>query len=267
MWQELRKHLKLYLFLLKLNAARQLEYRTNLLLGLLVESGYLVVKLIYAYVVHDTGVHIAGFAPQTLYLFIGTFILMTAFFVSMLQFNIMAFDRLITEGDFDLMLTKPVSTQFLATLRYAETWMVLPNVLVGAGLIAYGWSASGIALSLGNLGLYLLYMVMGVITMYGIFTLPMLLAFKFKHISSFHALVWGLWDFNNLPHRIFPSSLQMLGTFLLPIFLITNYSPLAILSQLTTTEMVWGIIAPILIFTANLFGWKLVAKHYESAGG
>ncbi|KZN37203.1 hypothetical protein N480_15535 [Pseudoalteromonas luteoviolacea S2607] len=267
MWQQCWKHFKIYALLIKLNAMRQLEYRVNIILGLLVEIGYLGIKLLYAYIIHDTGVHISGFAPQSLYLFIGTFILMTVFFVAMLQFNIMAFDRQIIEGEFDLILTKPVSAQFLATLKYVETWMVIPNVIVGLGLVGYGWYASGIAFDVLHVGLYLLYAVLGVLTMYCVFTLPLLLAFKLHNISAFHSLVWALWDFNNLPHRIFPSPIQIIGTVFFPIFLITNFSPLAIMGQLSLGEMVWGALAPILLFLLTCWGWQRAISTYESGGG
>ncbi|MCF2859908.1 ABC-2 family transporter protein [Pseudoalteromonas sp. SMS1] len=267
MWRQFIKHLKIYGLLIKLNAIRQLEYRVNIVLGLLVEIGYLGIKLLYAYIIHDTGVHISGFAPQSLYLFIGTFILMTVFFVAMLQFNIMAFDRQIIEGEFDLILTKPVSAQFLATLKYVETWMVIPNIIVGVSLVSYGWHASDIAFDIVHVGLYVLYALLGIVTMYCIFTLPLLLAFKLHHISAFHSLVWALWDFNNLPHRIFPSPIQIIGTVFLPIFLITNFSPLAVMGQLSIGEMIWGGIAPILLFFLTCWGWKKAIHSYESGGG
>ncbi|KZN43499.1 ABC transporter permease [Pseudoalteromonas luteoviolacea] len=267
MWRQFIKHLKIYGLLIKLNAIRQLEYRVNIALGLLVELGYLGIKLLYAYIIHDTGVHISGFAPQSLFLFIGTFILMTVFFVAMLQFNIMAFDRQIIEGEFDLILTKPVSAQFLATLKYVETWMVIPNIVVGLGLVGYGWYESGIAFNIANIGLYLAYGVLGIVTMYCVFTLPLLLTFKLHNISALHSLIWAVWDFNNLPHRIFPSPIQIIGTVFLPIFLITNFSPLAVMGELSNVEMVWGGIAPILLFMMTCWGWKRAIRAYESGGG
>ncbi|UXI00489.1 ABC transporter permease [Photobacterium sp. TY1-4] len=265
MGRELIKHLNIYLFLLKVNAMRQLEYRVNIALNVMVELGYLGVKLLYAYIVHDTGVHIAGLPPSSIYLFIGTYMLMTVFFVSMLQFNIIGFDQQIRNGDFDVLLTKPVSSQFMATLRHVDTWITLPNVIAGLGLIVYGWQASAIALSAVNLFGFIGYLLLGVVTMYAIFVLPLMLAFKFKNISALQAFYWAMWDFNNLPHRIHLRPVQLAGTAVIPIFLVTNWSPLFVLDRLSGGELAWGIAAPVLLLALTRLCWRRAIRHYESA--
>ncbi|WP_340677487.1 ABC-2 family transporter protein [Paraglaciecola sp.] len=267
MFREIYKHIKIYCFLIKINAIKQLEYRLNLFLSLLVELGYMAVKLIYAYIVHDTGVHIAGLSPDSIYLFIGTFMLMTVFFVSMLQFNILMFDKLLRNGDFDLLLTKPVSTQFLSTLGQVETWISVPNILAGLSLLIYGWSQSGVDVSIINIGGYIVFFIAGMITMYCLFTLPLMLAFRFKNIEALHSLLWALWDFNNLPHKVFGAKIRLIGVAIIPIFLITNYSPLLILNKLSTSEQIWGLIAPILLLLLTRFCWSRSIRLYESANG
>lgn len=262
---DLRKHFRIYCLLIKINAMRQLEYRFNIFLSVLVELGYMAVKLIYTYIIHDTGVHIAGMPPDTIYIFIGTFMLMTVFFVSMLQFNIIAFDKQIINGDFDLLLTKPVSSQFLATLRYVETWISVPNIVAGLGLIIYGWSRSGIDANLLNVGGFIVYLLAGVVTMYCIFTLPLMLAFKYKNIDAIHSLLWAMWDFNNLPYKIYGPSLRLFGVAIIPLFLITNYSPLMALGKLSAIEMIWGLLAPVLLLIITRICWIRSVKYYESA--
>lgn len=265
MWCELVKHARIYGFLLKINAMRQLEYRLNIALNIMVEMGYLGVKLIYAYIIHDTGVHIAGLSPDSIYLFIGTYMLMTVFFVSMLQFNIVVFDQQIRDGDFDLILTKPVSSQFMATLKHVDTWISIPNIIVGLGLIGYGWHASEVAFSITNIVGFTSFIALGIVTMYGLFVLPLLLAFKFKNISALQSFYWAMWDFNNLPHKIHIRPVQLMGAVVFPLFLITNWSPLFVLDQLSTPELIWGIVAPIILFSLTRILWKVALKHYESA--
>ncbi|PKF49623.1 ABC transporter permease [Enterovibrio nigricans] len=265
MWDDLIKHVKIYGFLLKINAMRQLEYRLNIALNIMVEMGYLLVKLIYAYIIHDTGVHIAGLSPDSIYLFIGTYMLMTVFFVSMLQFNIIVFDKQIRDGDFDLILTKPISSQFMATLKHVDTWISIPNIIAGIGLIVYGWQASSVPVSAGNILGFLGFVALGIVTMYGLFVLPLLLAFKFKNISALQSFYWAMWDFNNLPHKIHFRPVQLFGAVMFPLFLITNWSPLFVLDQLSSIEIAWGIAAPIILFSLTRVLWKKALHYYESA--
>lgn len=265
MRKEIIKHIKIYCLFIKNSMIAQLEFRFNIVTCMLVEIGYMLAKLLYVMVVHDTGVKINGLSPDSILLFVGTYMLMTVFFVSMMQFNIVQFHNHIREGTFDLLMTKPISLQFIATLRHVDTWTSVPNLIGSLIMIGIGWYTLDIPLTLINLGGFIGFMIGGILMMYSIFVLPLILAFRFINISAIHQIVWALWDFNNMPHRIHIKAVQRVGVFVLPIFLITNFSPLFVMNDLSSTELLWGIFAPILFFLLTRFFWSRSIKYYESA--
>ena len=81
------KYLRVYRMLLKCALMKQMEYRVNFLLMIGIEGIFLVTKLLYSYIVYDTGVTIHGFSPDMIIFYIGTFILMSGIYMFLFYFN------------------------------------------------------------------------------------------------------------------------------------------------------------------------------------
>src|SRR5512138_3925409 len=118
--REIKKHLLIYILFVKNSMMAQMEYRFNFIGNMAMETGYLLVKLSYVVVVYRSGVNINGLSPDEVLLFIGTFVTLTAVYAGMFMLNNFRLRLLIKEGELDLYLTKPVSLQFLATLRRTD---------------------------------------------------------------------------------------------------------------------------------------------------
>src|SRR5512138_1671414 len=131
--REIKKHLLIYILFVKNSMMAQMEYRFNFIGNMAMETGYLLVKLSYVVVVYRSGVNINGLTPDEILLFIGTFVTMTAVYAGLFMLNNFSLRGLIKEGDLDLYLTKPVSLQFMATLR--KTDLTLFSVDFVAGLV------------------------------------------------------------------------------------------------------------------------------------
>ena len=132
--RELKKHFIIYLLFIKNSLMAQMEYRFNFIGNFSMETGYLLVKLSYIVVVYRSGVQIQGLSPDEILLFIGTFIFMTSFYAGMFMINNFRLLRKIKDGELDLLLTKPVSLQFMATLRQTDLTIFMVDALAGGSL-------------------------------------------------------------------------------------------------------------------------------------
>jgi ABC-2 type transport system permease protein len=263
--REIAKHARIYCLLVRNFILEQLQYRTNIFLFALVEFGYVAARLLYVLVVQGTGLRINGMPPDSIYLFAGTSLLMMTFCVGALQFNVIHFGRKVREGDLDVLLVKPISFQFIATLRHADFISALPNALVGVPLIVYGWWLLRLPVSIGRIAGFLLFVMLGLAVMYALLTVPMILAFYFLRVDQLNSIVWALWDFNSLPCRIQPGLVQWLGIYVLPIFLIANFSPLFVMHRLGRIEFVWGLVAPFVFLALVRIAWQRAIRNYGSA--
>ena len=78
-------------------------------------------------------------------------------------------------------------------------------------------------------------------------------------------LTAAVWDFNNMPQLIYGKWMQRIGTFLLPVFVITNFPGLFLMGELSVPMAVWGVAAPVVFFLIARVVWNRAVKNYTSA--
>ncbi|GAE08947.1 hypothetical protein JCM10914_5284 [Paenibacillus sp. JCM 10914] len=136
------------------------------MMSLLVESVYLLAKLLYVLVVFRTDLHVDGIPPEGLLLFLGMHTVVTGIYMGMFFTNFTNISEYIKDGRLDLMLTKPVSLQFMASLRYVDLALPIPDIVVGLVMIGIGWHAMDIPLTLLQLGGFMLLLLVAVVITY-----------------------------------------------------------------------------------------------------
>lgn len=262
---ELRKHLIIYGLFLKNSLIAQMEYRFNFIGNLAMEAGYLLVKLSYVVVVYRSGVTINGLSPDEILLFIGTFITLTAVYAGLFMINNFRLRLKIKDGDLDLLLTKPVSLQFMATLRQADLTLFAVDAVAGVIVVAIAWARLGIPVSLVTIGGYLGFMIVSSLVSYSLFLLPQILSFWLMNTSAIAEVTDSMWDFNNMPMDIYTTWIKQVGVFILPIFVISNFPPMFLLNKMSLTYLAWSALLPLIMLLAVRLLWKQGLRNYNSA--
>lgn len=260
----LRRYLRLLGAFVKFSLMSQLEYRANFAAGVFVETGWMLIKLLYVAVIYRAGVNIGMLTPDHIMLFIGIYVLMTGFY--MLYYgNFTSLSTMVREGQLDMYLVKPMSTQFLVTMRRMDFSLLLPDLVVGAAMIGIGWNRAGLPVSIGSVAGFLFLLLCSNLLTYSMFLIPHLLCFWIVSTRGIADISAALWDFNNMPQMIYGKWMQRIGTFLLPIFVITNFPGLFLMGELSKGMMVWAVAAPVLAFVVARLVWKRAVKSYTSA--
>lgn len=265
LWRELRKHLMIYGLFVKNSLIAQLEYRFSFLGNFSMEAGYLLVKLSYVVVVYRSGVTLNGLTPDEVLLFSGTFVALTGLYAGLFMLNNYGLRTLIKDGDLDLMLTKPVSTQFLVTLRRADLTIFGVDVIAGFIMVAVAWARLGLPLTVATVGGYATFFALSTVVSYGLFLLPLLLTFWLLNATALAGIVDQFWDFNSMPMDIYSRWIQSAGVFILPIFVITNFPPMAALSRLPVEYMAWAVVLPLVLLWGVHALWMKGLRQYNSA--
>lgn len=259
---------KRYLHLLhvfaRFSLMSQLEYRANFVAGVAVETGWMLIKLLYVAVIYRAGINIGVLTPDHIMLFIGLYVLMTGFY--MLYYgNFTSLSTMVREGQLDMYLVKPMSTQFLVTLRRLDFSLLLPDFVVGAVMVGTGWRRAGLPSDFGTVAGFLFLFMCSCLLTYSLFLIPHLLCFWIVSTRGITDMTAALWDFNNMPQMIYGRWMQRIGTFILPIFVITNFPGLFLMGELSDGMMIWAVAAPILAFVIARLVWKRALRSYTSA--
>ena len=262
--KKLWQYLRLVGVFAKYSLMSSLEYRINFVAGVAVEMGWMVIKLLYVAIIYKAGTDIGILTPDHILLFVGTYMLLTG--VYMLYFgNFCSLPGMVQQGDLDLYLVKPISLQFYVTLRRLDFSLLLPEMVAGCAMIAVGWKRAGLPVGLVPVGGFLFYLFCGCLLTYSLFLLPYLISFWTVSLGGIADISNALWDFNNMPSLIYGRRLRDLGTYVLPIFVITNFPGLFLMGELGLGACLWGAGAPVLFFIISRRLWKMALKKYSSA--
>lgn len=263
--RELRKHLMIYKLFVKNSVMAQMEYRFNFIGNLAMESGYLLAKLSYVVVIYRSGVNINGLSADQILLFIGTFVALTGVYAGLFMINNFQLRTKIKDGDLDLLLTKPVSVQFMATLRQADLTIFSVDVIAGLVMVAMAWARLGLPVTLATVGGYAGFMAISSLVAYSLFLIPQILSFWFLNTSAIAEITDTFWDFNNMPMDIYSPWIKQVGVFLLPIFVISNFPPLFVLNKMPPVYLAWSLVVPLILLAVVRGMWQKGLRSYASA--
>ncbi|WP_168122427.1 ABC-2 family transporter protein [Paenibacillus sp. HB172176] len=263
--KQTRRYLSIYWLLCKNSFMAEMEYRINFLFGAVIEIAYLAIKLLYVLVVYRAGVKVNGLTPDGILLCVGSFTFMTGIYSLFFYSNFTRLPGHIRNGTLDMMMTKPVSLQFLATLQRLNFGFSSTNIVAGIIIIVIAWKRLELPLTLANIGMYTVFTFCGIVLNYVLFLLPSLLTFWTVQSKGINEASTLIWEMNHMPMNIYGKSIQFVGSFLLPVFLISNYSPFYVLERLSIGKMLWGLAAPVLFLIVSRLLWKRALRSYTSA--
>lgn len=260
-----KRYLIMYLIFIKYSLIGEMEYRTNFIAGLAVETGYTLVKLIYVFVIIKTGVHINGLSPYEILLYIGTYTLLSGMMVGILWNNLLGFPEYIRTGTLDMYLVKPISAQFIITLRRISFGTAIPHFISGSFMLVISVKELNLQIGLADVLIYVLLILSGLVVMYSLFMFFQILSFWVVNTESIMDITNEVWEFNNMPMTNYSQRIRRIGIFILPIFMISNCPSLFLLDRLSVLYLAWAFIAPILFFFITRSFWNFAIKKYSSA--
>jgi len=264
--REIIKHLRIWLKLIKLNFMSQMEYRANFVSGILMETGYLFAKIMYVIVAYRAGRRIAGFGPDEILVFVGSYVAITGFYAGLLATNLFQLSGLVRDGSFDLILVKPVNTQFYATFRRSEIGALLFDTIAGIAMVIIGIARIGSGFDIVKILGWALFAASGAAVGYALWVIPISLVFRIVRADAIAGLADAFWDFNNVPMIVYGKWGQAIGTYAIPIFLVTNYPALFARGRRTTLAFAWGLAAPVGFGLIASLCWNSGVRRYEGGG-
>src|SRR5216110_2046334 len=111
------KYLDLFWIQFRNNWVREAIYRSNFITATIVDLVWILVEAALFNVLYAHSPLVAGWTIYQMYFFLGMFFVSDALFTLFFSRNLWLFSDLITKGELDILLTKPVNALFLALTR------------------------------------------------------------------------------------------------------------------------------------------------------
>lgn len=265
-FKKIKKYLKIFYFLAKLDFMIDLQYRVNFIFTYFATSFWLVSELLFIHFLLYRYTTIAGWDYFKMALLIGVNqIWVGGAFYFIIWPSLASFAELIRTGGADRIFSLPISTRFYVS-AFRTNWSSLLISVNGLIVCAYSLNKIGVSLSIGKILLFLVLISLSIWIIYCIQFIAMCFTFWLTRTGSILYIIGTIDRLSRFPYEIFSKGiLFILFTFVLPIAIICNVPARALIGILEVRYVIYGLIVVLILTILSQIIWKLGLRRYESA--
>jgi ABC-2 type transport system permease protein len=248
-----------------LNAlARETEYRANIIATVAEGAAQVALAVMTFLVVYRFTPSISGWTRSQALLLVGVYRVVDGLLNLQVAPNMVAIASAIRRGDMDYILLRPVSSQFLVSVRTLLLSECI-NVCIGIGITVYAAQAAGVRWSVGGVLEAVVVLCCGVVLLYAVWFAIMTCSFWLVQVDNLEVLFFAVFEAARYPVGYFRGAMRALLTFVVPVAFATTFPVDALLGRADSrlVPLGLGLAATALILT-HLF-WNAAVRSYSSA--
>lgn len=269
---EKRRGIASYLRLLgafgRFSLNRELAFRGNFLMKVLLEMVWLGILLLFFHTIFRNTSRIEGWNEHQYLFFLGCYYALEGIIETLFLENCVEFGELVRTGNLDFFLLKPIDEQFLLSFRHID-WSTAPKVLIGAGLMVVALNQLGEPIGWWQGFSFLVALGSGVAMAYSFLIILASTAIWMVRNQSLMELWWLFSSLMRYPRDIYEEPwavlIQKVFTFLLPALLVVSVPAEAVVRILDPRILVWTVCAGIMMVFVSRWIFKRAIRSYRSA--
>lgn len=260
----MKRYLRIYKAILKINAALILAYRANFLNHLFSTFAWAVFNVIWIGLLTNKAKVVFGWRADELVIITIGYVIITGVYYTLFAHNFENFSRIIDRGEFDSLLLKPLDAQFqISMIRVSFASLI--RTIFGTGLLVWWVMTHNFVIGFFQVVSFIVLIGFGVIMMYGVWFLFITTLIWYPNLSNLIDFLYTLNGFARYPAEMLRNSGAMPLLLFIPISLIVA-TPVKALLQ----KNAWGDIMLLMgigmaFFILSRMFWKFALKHYTSA--
>ena len=259
------RYLSIYAALWKNSVAREMSFKSNFLLWIVVESLWFGLQFSFISVLYLHTEHIGTWTKWQVVMLIGGSHFIQQIFQAFFLVNCTNLSELVRTGKLDFLLLLPVNTRFLVSLRQVDLGAFV-NAASAVALMAYAARQLHLVPTpLQVLG-FLALCVTGVAIHYCLMFL--LASISFWTVRA-QGIVWGYYNLFNIarmPDEAFRGLFKAVFTFAVPMLLVSNVPVRLLADKLSSPAPVLLLLAmSVVCFCVSEWGWRASMRRYTSA--
>ena len=258
------RYFQIWLASARYSVARTLMFRFDFFLWATVELFWMSVNLLLISVIYEHTNSIAGWSKYEMLLLVGTSLLIQRFLMGFFWSSIFEMGRNIRSGHFDYFLAQPGNILFMASTRKIDLDGLM-NSFVAMGVVAYAAHKLGLHPSAGDIAMYAVMIVCGLVIHYSMLVLSVSFAFWITSAQGMEGIYFTLSEFSRLPREAFKGLASLAFVWLLPVVVVSNAPARTLLHGFQPVWALGLLAAALLWFGAAVFVFHRGLKRYSSA--
>jgi len=260
----LARYLNIYAALWKNSVTREMSFKTNFLLWILVELLWFALQLCFIGVLYLHTDHIGTWTKWQVVMLIGASHLIQQIFQAFFLVNCTNLSELVRTGKLDFLLLLPVNTRFVVSLRQVDLGGFVNALSALAVMVYAGIRLNLVPTPLQILG-FLVLCLAGVLVHYSLMFLLASLSFWTVRAQG---IVWGyynLFQIARMPDEAFSGLFKAFFTFAIPMLLVSNVPVRLLVNKFSAPYLVLLLAMSVVCFVISGAGWRASVRHYTSA--
>ncbi len=261
----LKRYLTIYAALWKNSVAREMSFKGNFLLWIVVELLWFGLQLSFVTVVFSQTASVGSWTKWQMVMLVGASNFIQQLYQAFFLTNCTNLSELIRTGKMDFLLALPVNTRFLVSLRVVDLGAFV-NALFGLCVLIFAANKAGVHPTVGQLCGFSALCVVGILIHYSL--MFMLASISFWTVRA-QGIVWGYYNLFNIarmPDEAFRGAFKAVFTFALPVLLVSNV-PTRVLADKINTPWSWLLLLGVGLMWAVIseWFWRRSLRRYTSA--
>lgn len=259
------RYLGIYGALWKNSVTREMIFKSNFLLWIIVEILWFVMQLAFIHVLYLHTDNIGTWTKWQVVLLIGASHFIQQIFQAFFLINCTNLSELVRNGKLDFLLALPANTRFIVSLRQVDLGAFV-NAASALGVMFYAASQLKLSPSVGQVLGFAVLCLCGIVIHYSLMFL--LASVSFWTVRA-QGIVWGyynLFQIARLPDEAFKGVFRAVFTIAIPMLLVSNVPVRVLTSKLTGAGpvLLLGVMS-VACFLISEWGWRVSLKRYTSA--
>ncbi len=261
----IRRYLAIYAALWKNSVTREMIFKTNFLLWIVVEMLWFALQLSFIAVLYMQTDHIGTWTKWQVVMLIGASHFIQQVFQAFFLINCTNLSELVRTGKLDFLLLLPVNTRFVVSLRQVDLGAFV-NAASAVAVIVYAAVQMRFVPSLPQVVGFLVLCTAGILIHYSLMFL--LASISFWTVRA-QGIVWGyynLFQIARMPDEAFQGLFKAIFTFAIPMLLVSNVPVRLLVSKLSSPgPLLLLLVMSCVCFAVSEWGWRASVRRYTSA--
>lgn len=265
--RSLARYFRLWFAFARFGLLRELAFRTNFLVKIIVEVLWLGILLVFYDTVFQQTSVVATWSSGEYLFFVGCYFALGGVLETLFLENCNEFADLVRSGDLDFILLKPIDEQFLISCRKLD-WSTSANIIMGVGVMLYGLREVGWQFDVLEVLLFLTMFACGVLLSYGFLLMLTSASIWFMRNQSLYEMWWLFTTLMRYPREIFRHWAEPIGWFfyfVVPIMLVTNVPARSMVKGLEPLLVGYTAAATVIVLLASRWFFLFALRRYRSA--
>ncbi|HOX58723.1 MAG TPA: ABC-2 family transporter protein [Candidatus Paceibacterota bacterium] len=259
------RYLAIYAALWKNSVTREMTFKSNFILWIIVELLWFGMQLCFINVLYLHTEHIGTWTQWQVVLLIGASHFIQQIFQAFFLINCTNLSELVRNGKLDFLLLLPVNTRFVVSLRQVDLGAFV-NAASAVAVMAYAARQLQLTPSALQVLGFLALCAAGITIHYSLMFLLASISFWTVRAGG---IVWGYYNLFNiarLPDEAFRGLFKAVFTFALPMLLVSNVPVRLLADKLSSPGPIFLLLSmSVVCFVISEIGWRTSVRRYTSA--